>query len=197
MIGFALCVLAPAAIRNVSQTYLMTTLKWGESEVLLQAYGIVVLVAYLGNFVGAILIAPILKRGRQEFKTFVWITAVAWVGIASWLLLLVFEPTPLLVGFIQFCFGFGLGLISTAAYAIVMLETPASIEGFFFATLTSAMNIGSIGLGPILITRVGEAIGNMILAFNVTIIFNIIGLVALFFILNQPRQAEAADLEPC
>jgi hypothetical protein len=78
-------------------------------------------------------------------------------------------------------------MITTSAYAIVMQVTPASIEGFFFATLTSAMNIGSIGLGPILITRVGDAIGSMIPAFNVTIVFNILGLVALYFILKQPR----------
>lgn len=187
-IGFSLCVLAPVAIRNVSQSYLMTTLKWGENPSLLQAYGIVVFIAYLGNLAGALLVGPLLKQHEQDFKAYAWITLASWLGIATWLLLLIYEPTPLLVGFIQFCFGLGLGMITTSAYAIVMQVTPASIEGFFFATLTSAMNIGSIGLGPILITRVGDAIGSMIPAFNVTIIFNILGLVALYFILKQPRQ---------
>ena len=112
------------------------------------------------------------------------ISAFSWLLFSSWMLLMMFDATPILVGTIQLLYGFGTGLIVASAYSIVMQVCPASIEGFFFATLTSFMNVSYGAFGPVLITKLGKVFGSVIPAFYVVLVYTIIAMVFLFFILK-------------
>jgi len=183
-IGFAFFVLGPSAIRAVASSYLLTIEGWSESEQLMQAYGIVNVVSFLGVFAGSMVVGRIISKYKNNFKVFVLISAFAWVLMSSWMLLMKLDASPVLVGIIQFLYGFGSGLIVTSAYSVVMQVCPTSIEGFFFATLTSFMNIGYGAVAPVLITRLGDVFGSVIPAFYVALVYTVIALVFLFFILK-------------
>jgi MFS family permease len=183
-IGFAFFVLGPSAIRAVASSYLLTIEGWSESEQLMQAYGIVNVVSFLGVFAGSMVVGRIISKYKNNFKVFVLISAFAWLLMSSWMLLMKLDASPVLVGIIQLLYGFGSGLIVTSAYSVVMQVCPTSIEGFFFATLTSFMNIGYGAIAPVLITRLGNVFGSVIPAFYVALVYTVIALVFLFFILK-------------
>ena len=183
-IGFVFFAMGPNAIRSVASSYLLTIEGWSQDSHLMEVYAVVTVISFVATFLGSLLAGRIISKHPNDFKVFVYITLIAWLLISAWMFLLKFPAEPWLVGVVLALSGFGLGLIITSTYSIVMQVCPTSIEGFMFATLTSFMNIGYGALAPPLITNLGAVFGSVIPAFYIVFIFSLIGLGFLFFILK-------------
>ena len=158
-------------------------------------YGIANLVHYGAAALGSALIGSLASKHKDNIKFFVLVSVIFWVMILPWMLVgrNVANGNYFWVYVAQFCYGIARGAMVVLTYSVVMRVCSKSIEGFMFATLTSAMNIGLHALTPNLIAYFEPRFGFASALFTV-LPFTLIGLVVLNVILNDLKKEKNSEL---
>ena len=132
-------------------------------------------------------------KNIQNFYAFIAI--LFWLSILPWFLVGNDAANTLWVYVAQFTYGMGRGMMTVLVYSIVMRICPKSIEGFMFATLTSAMNIGLYTITPKTMAYFTPKLGLAPSMFSV-VPYTIIGLIALSMILTELNKNKGHETVP-
>ncbi|MBN2047322.1 MAG: MFS transporter [Anaerolineaceae bacterium] len=187
---FAMFFMGSIGVSSLIRSYMLTTLGWSQSETMMRVFGISNLLQYLGAAAGAALIGGLASKYKDNYKFYWIVSGVFWVSVLPWLLVSAEMKDVFWVYAAQLSFGVGMGFMRVLTYSVVMRVCPKSVEGFMFATLTSAMNIGLYTITPNTIAFFEPKVG-VIGALFTTIPYTVIGLLALGLILSGLKQREA------
>lgn len=195
---YAMFFMGSIGIGRAITGFLMTDLGWGKDPDLLAVFGSSNLLHYLATTAGALLLGRFMAKHKNNIKFFILISVLFWLFILPWFLVGTSVENIFWVYVAQFTYGIGRGMMIVLVYSVVMRVCPKTLEGFMFATLTSAMNIGLTAITPNTIAFFTERFGLAPSIFS-TIPYTIIGLIALEFILrdlvkrDQAAQAVVSD----
>ncbi|MDY7078637.1 MAG: MFS transporter [Chloroflexota bacterium] len=171
--------------------YLTTPIGNGGLGLTPQEAGIVGIVNYIALSVGSFIFGKIAAKPKPEDKIkFYWISSgVSWLLMIPWIFINSETATLSLVFIGMILYGLMSSVVYVLTYGLAMQLCPESIEGFFFSTLTSFMNVGQVALGPNLVSASAELIG---VGINITsfvcIILNVIYLLFATSIIRQSQE---------
>lgn len=171
-------------INSIISAYMLTELGWSQSPSLMAIYGTANLVHYGAAALGSLLIGRFMAKYKNNQNFYAFIAILFWLSILPWFLVGNDAANTLWVYVAQFTYGMGRGMMTVLVYSIVMRICPKSIEGFMFATLTSAMNIGLYTITPKTMAYFTPKLGLAPSMFSV-VPYTIIGLIALSMILTE------------
>jgi MFS family permease len=191
---YAIFFMGSIGLGSVINMYLLTELGWRNTPALMDVYGSANLVHYGAATLGSLLIAPLFAKNKNNSAFYGLVSVFFWVSILPWFLVGNTAERLVWVYVAQFTYGIGRGMMTVLVYSVVMRVCPKTLEGFMFATLTSAMNIGLYTITPNTMAFFAERIGLAPSMFT-AIPYTIIGLIALEFILRDLAKRDRAAVQ--
>ena len=155
---FAVLILVSGGHGGLTNAYILTEKNWGANEETLLLYGVLVLITNIGAGVGAFVYGNLSSKIKNKKTYFILSGVVIWILILPMISLLF--TSSIIVIFIAKAFsGAAMGITIVVAQSLAQKECPRSIEGFYFATLTSFMNIGQVMVGPMIVGFFSGSLG--------------------------------------
>jgi MFS family permease len=186
-IVFAVFFMGSIGLSSVISSYMLTELGWRNSPELMAVYGSANLVHYAAAALGSALIGPLVSKHKDKPNFYGIVSVFFWLSILPWFLIGNGGDRLFWIYVAQITYGLGRGMMTVLVYSVVMRVCPKSMEGFMFATLTSAMNFGLYTITPKTMAFFAERFGLAPSMFSV-VPYTIIGLVVLKVILKDLKK---------
>ncbi|NSW52088.1 MAG: MFS transporter [Anaerolineae bacterium] len=193
---FSVFFMGSIGLSSVISAYLLTELGWAADPALMAVYGTANLVHYGAAALGSAVAGRFIARYKNNPVFYAVVSILFWVSILPWFLVGSSGERMFWVYAAQLTYGIGRGMMTVLVYSVVMRVCPKSLEGFMFATLTSAMNFGLYTITPKTMAFFTERIGLAPSMFS-AVPYTIIGLLALGLILRDlAKQESVRDVVP-
>ncbi|MHA1202910.1 MAG: MFS transporter [Candidatus Heimdallarchaeaceae archaeon] len=156
--AFAILILVSGGIAGLTNAFVLSEKGWGSTEELILLYGFLVMVQNIAAGVGAFVYGYLGPKIKNKRNYFIVSGVVIWALILP-MIALIFTSSTAVIFLVNVGLGAAMGITIVVAQSLAQKECPRSIEGFYFATLTSFMNIGQVMAGPMIIGAFSVSLG--------------------------------------